>query len=264
MPIRVAFIGKGGTGKSVISGMFARFLARSGESVLALDSDPMPGMSFSLGLGNLDLPIPDEAVSEQPEGTDGPHFRLREDLDALSAMELYSSIAPDGVRYLQFGKLGAHVKWLSRSQAAFQQIVAELPKEAYSMIGDLPGGTRQPFFGWARFADHLLIVVEPTSKSILSAKRLMRLTTDQSGPSQILAVVNKTQHLGDVEVVRSKTGLEVIGVIPLDAGVAEADRRGISPMDYAPYSPAVLAVEALTQTMRLAAEEGLSSKLKSG
>ncbi|MDP8932341.1 MAG: AAA family ATPase, partial [Actinomycetota bacterium] len=42
--MRVAFVGKGGSGKSALAGTLARALARRGESVLVLDSDPMPGL----------------------------------------------------------------------------------------------------------------------------------------------------------------------------------------------------------------------------
>ena len=59
--IRLAFAGKGGTGKSSISGTFARLLARQGLPVLAVDSDPLPGMAYSLGVPVDDehLPLPE-------------------------------------------------------------------------------------------------------------------------------------------------------------------------------------------------------------
>ena len=61
--MRVAFVGKGGAGKSAIAGTFARMVARGGDPVLAIDSDPLPGLAFSLGLAVDDTPpIPDDAV----------------------------------------------------------------------------------------------------------------------------------------------------------------------------------------------------------
>jgi CO dehydrogenase nickel-insertion accessory protein CooC1 len=47
--LRLAVVGKGGAGKSVIAGTLARLLARRGERVLALDSDLLPGLALSLG-----------------------------------------------------------------------------------------------------------------------------------------------------------------------------------------------------------------------
>ena len=66
--MRVAFVGKGGVGKSSLAGTFARILGSSGERVVALDSDPMPGMAYSLGVAQKDAGLPDEAVEEYDEG----------------------------------------------------------------------------------------------------------------------------------------------------------------------------------------------------
>ena len=60
--MKVVFVGKGGAGKSVIAGTFARALARRGTPVLAVDSDPLPGLAFSLGLESYESPLPDYYV----------------------------------------------------------------------------------------------------------------------------------------------------------------------------------------------------------
>jgi CO dehydrogenase maturation factor len=243
--MRVAFIGKGGAGKSVIAGTFARVLARRGEHVLAVDSDPMPGLSISLGLGVVDAPIPDEAVEERPEGEQGPRYRLRPGLSATEAVQRYAQVAPDGVRLLQFGKLRGHVGPLVRSQSAFRQILDELPDEPWSLVGDLPGGTRQPFFGWSRYARTVLVVVEPTAKSLLSARRLARLGLATDGPDRILAVANKVRDPADVDLVRQRTGLQVAAAVPWDEAVAEAERLGRALLDHAPRSQALRVLESM-------------------
>jgi CO dehydrogenase maturation factor len=243
--MRVAFVGKGGAGKSVIAGTFARLLARRGERVLAVDSDPMPGLSISLGLGVVDAPIPDDAVEERPEGERGPRYRLRPGLSATEAVERYAQVAPDGVRLLQFGKLRGHAGPLARSQSAFRQILDELPDEPWSLVGDLPGGTRQPFFGWGRYARTVLIVAEPTAKSLLSARRLARLALAPAGPDRILAVANKVQDPADVDLVRRRTGLEVAAAAPWDDAVADAERLGRALLDHAPLSHALQVLESM-------------------
>ena len=47
---------------------------------------------------------------------------------------------------------------------------------AWNVVGDLPGGTRQAMFGWAKYADVLAVVVEPTPKSIHVARRLLNIS----------------------------------------------------------------------------------------
>lgn len=238
--LRVAFVGKGGAGKSLIVGTFARLLGRRGEPVLILDSDPMPGLAVSLGMELADAPIPDEAVEEGPE--DGPRFVLRTSAD--EAVERYAATGPDGVRLLQLGKLHGHASALIRSQFAFRQITEGLEDGRWHLIGDLPGGTRQPFFGWGHYADTFLVVIEPTAKGLLSAKRLLRLADAEDGP-HMFAVANKVRDDDDVDRIARRTGLDVIAAVPDDDAVVEAERGGLAVVDHAPESPTVRAVESL-------------------
>lgn len=248
--MRLAFVGKGGVGKSAIAGTFCRVLARQGHPVLAIDSDPLPGLAYSLGLAISDAPLPDDAVEERAEGEDGPRYRLRTGLTAGDAVDQYAVTAPDGVRFLQFGKHRSQTgRGLFRSQFAFRQITRELPEDRWNIIGDLPGGTRQPFTGWGNFARTILIVVEPTAKSLLTARRLSRLALDEEHPRRVLAVANKVREDGDVEMVADRTGLEVIGVVPWDEALAEAEQKMAAPIDMAPDSPAVKAVESLVEQL---------------
>lgn len=247
--MRVAFVGKGGVGKSAISGTFARALARRGEAVLALDSDPMPGMAFSLGLERSDAPMPDEAVEERQEGEEGPRYRLRKGLSAEEAVDLYAATAPDGVRFLQFGKHRGQVGPIIRSQFAFRQIIRELPADRWSLVGDLPGGTRQAFAGWGDYADTLFIVVEPSAKSLLTARRLARVAGLEKSPGNVVAIANKVQEPGDVELIERRTGLSVVAEVAWDEALAEAERSGQAPIDVAGDSPAVRAVESLVEEM---------------
>ena len=242
-------MGKGGVGKSAIAGTFARALARSGEPVLAIDSDPMPGLAFSLGLAVTDAPLPDEAIEERGEGEEGPRFRLRAGLSAAEAVERYAATGPDGVRFLQFGKHRGQTTGLFRSQFAFRQIIRELPDGRWSLVGDLPGGTRQAFAGWGDYAQTVLIVVEPTAKSMLTARRLARMALDDEHPRRIVAVANKVREPGDAEVVARRTGLDVMASIPWDEALAEAERRAAAPIDMASDSAAVRAVESLAEQL---------------
>jgi CO dehydrogenase maturation factor len=249
--MRLAFVGKGGAGKSAIAGTFARTLARQGDKVLAIDSDPLPGLAFSLGLAiDHSPPIPETAVVERQAGEEGPRWRLSPDVDPARAVEQWSVEAPDGVRFFQFGKIKADPRSLWRSQIAFRFIVNRLPPGHWNVVGDLPGGTRQAFGGWGNFASTVLIVVEPTAKSLLSGRRLARMADlDPEVPKRVLAVASKVRQPDDVEMIARGTGLEVVAAIPWDEALAEAERRQLAPIDFAPDCPAVLAVGSLVERM---------------
>jgi CO dehydrogenase maturation factor len=57
--MKLAVAGKGGSGKTSISGTMARALARGGRRVLAIDGDSNPNLALTLG-------IPAERVDDLP------------------------------------------------------------------------------------------------------------------------------------------------------------------------------------------------------
>jgi len=242
--VRLAFVGKGGSGKSTIAGTFARLLARrADDTVVALDSDPLPGMPYALGVPVDDNPIPGEAVVEGPDG--GPQWMINPALSADQFIEKYAVLAPDGVRYLQFGNLWGHVTTLRQAQFGWSQVVREMSPDRWHVVGDLPGGTRQPMAGWAKYADAVCVVVEPTAKSLHSARRLLNLGKAGWGPTHLLLVANKVDGPDDVERISRRLGMEVVEAIPRDGAVLSADRQGQGPLDADPDGPVVAAVSRL-------------------
>jgi len=246
----VAFVGKGGAGKSSISGTFARLLAREGDRVLALDSDPMPGMAFSLGVPQSDAGLPDEAVDEYD--ADGRRaFRLPAGTTGADAVERYAVRAPDDVLFLQLGKARGPQWNNTRQHFAFQRVVDDLPGDGWSIVGDLPGGTRQPFATWGRYARTFLVVVEVSPSSLLTGRRLARLAGMVGGP-RVVAVANRVRATSDVEQISAGTGLSVIAAVPYDVAVGSAARAGRAVLDVDADAPAV---RSLVRTLSAETEQ---------
>lgn len=95
--MKLVVAGKGGSGKTSISGTMARLIARSGRDVLAIDGDSNPNLALTLG-------IPPGSVAELPtlprdllhRTQDGP--RLKQSLEEVCAS--HSLRGPDGVTLL--------------------------------------------------------------------------------------------------------------------------------------------------------------------
>jgi CO dehydrogenase maturation factor len=101
--------------------------------------------------------------------------------------------------------------------------------------------------GTARYADALYAVVEPYYKSLETGRRMSALAQDLGLP-RVGLIANKVRDESELEAVgefASRHGLDVVGVIPYDERLPEAERAGAAPLDFAPESDAVAAIERL-------------------
>jgi CO dehydrogenase maturation factor len=241
--VRLAVVGKGGAGKSVLAGTMARLVARQGTPVLALDSDLFPGLSVSLGIPDPVEPPLLGAAAQDEAGLWG----WSEGMDATIAAQRFATTAPDGVRLLQRGKIDrAGYDAIIGASKAFWEVAHGLVDAPafrdWTFIGDLPAGTRQTAEGWAPYAETYLVVVQPTAQSALTAQRVVRLQPRQAAT---LVIANRVQGEQDVRHIEELVGEPVFASIPADEGVAAAERLGAAPIDHAPDSPAIVAIEGL-------------------
>lgn len=245
----IAVVGKGGAGKSVIAGTLARLLARRGHRVLALDSDPMPGLSLSLGAEEPRSP----PLNRAAERYEKYRWRLKRGVGPVRAVQRFSTEAPDGVRLLTLGKADrdglAHIQG---SVLAYHDTVNRLHRSKtfrdWALIGDVPAGPRQVGAGFAAFARTCLIVVEPTWPSALAARRVARVARARS-VTDIRFVASKVSGRRDIRQIERLVAGPVFASVPLDEAVTDAERKGIALLDAAPDSDAVDAIERLADKL---------------
>jgi len=248
--VRVAVVGKGGAGKSVVAGTMARLLARNGCQVLALDSDLLPGLSMSMGAGP-DPPQP--PLGEAAEKDENGRWRLKKGIGPVRAVKRSATDAPDGIRLLQAGKTPrAGLEPIMGSVNAFYRVVHRLPGartfEDWALIGDLPAGPRHIAFDWAPYADTYVAVVQPGAQSALAARRVARIARMREGVRAVF-VANRVTGAPDVRHVEKLIGEPVLAAVPADGAVADAERLGVAPIDHAPDSPAVLEIQRLVSQL---------------
>ena len=247
--LRIAVVGKGGAGKSVIAGTMTRLFARRGHRVLALDSDLMPGLAYSLGA---DAPAEPPLLDAAEKDEDG-RWRLKKGIGPVRAVRRYSTTAPDGVLLLQAGKPPAEgVQPIMGSLNAFYKVVHRLGGASafrdWYFVGDLPAGPRQAAFDWAPYAEVFVLVVEPTWKSALTGRRVARIARSRR-EATVLPVANKVREQADTDRVEEILGEPVLASIPVDEAVAEADRLGVPLIESAAESPALSAIEAMVDDL---------------
>ena len=90
--MKVAIVGKGGSGKTTTAGTVARLLAREGLEVVALDCDANPNLGVSLGLG-MNATERLAAIRQALDAEEGEHAATAPEL-----LQRFGVRAPDDVR----------------------------------------------------------------------------------------------------------------------------------------------------------------------
>ena len=101
------------------------------------------------------------------------------------------------------------------------------------------------------FVDALLVVVEPTRRSLGTARQIRKLATD-IGLTKLWLVGNKVRNAQDAGFLEaSSPNLPLTGYLPADIAVQEADRLGEAVYDYVPplrHAAEQIAEKLLVQT----------------
>jgi len=93
----------------------------------------------------------------------------------------------------------------------------------------------------------MFAVVEPWFKSLETGRRMSMLARDL-GLQRVGLIANKIRDERELAAVRefaAQNELDVVGVVPYDESLPEAERRQSSPLDHAPDAPAVTAIREL-------------------
>jgi CO dehydrogenase maturation factor len=244
--LRLAIIGKGGAGKTVIASTLIRLLARRGRSVLAADLDTNPGLAMSLGMPPTEAGLPAEAIEEREGANYG--WQLASGLSPQAAIDRFSTPAPDGVRFIGVGKIDSSAKLAAKqSVPALVQILLGLGSPGWDIIADLEAGPTTPFERYHAFASDVMVVVGPAWRSALTARRLLPMVAD------VTSLIVASQYGDEPDHADLPPPW---GRVPFDRTVREAERRGRSPMDACPDAPAIRAIGDLVDRLVDPAEKG--------
>jgi len=235
--MKIAISGKGGVGKTTISSMIAHGLAERGKSVLAIDADPNGSLAEALGYdqekkGRITPLIEQKALIEERTGSRpgdmGGYFVLNPRVDDL--VEKFS-VEVDGMRVIVMGGLKeALTRCYCSENALLRSFLRHLMVERDEwVILDMEAGFEHLTRGTAQSVDLLLIVVEPGSRSIGTAKKLAALARQACIP-EIGYIVNKLYTGDQMREISSMLGsADIRAAIPFDDKAVEADLKGSPP-----------------------------------
>ena len=234
--MKIAISGKGGVGKTSLTALLAQTYVDRGREVLAVDSDPSPSLANALA-------FPDELlaklrpISEMEElieertgakpGASGGFFTINPRVDDLP--ERFSAVH-DGVRLLEMGSVESGGSGCICPESAMLKTLFThlLFRKDEVLLMDMYAGVEHLGRATVDFVDTMLVVVEPTRRSLATANQIVKLAKD-IGLTHLWLVGNRIRNQEDVSFLEQEAGdLPLLGYLPDDPGVIEADRRGRS------------------------------------
>jgi CO dehydrogenase maturation factor len=233
--MKIAITGKGGVGKTTLTALLAQTYAEKGRQVLAVDVDPSPCLAGALGfptqlraqlkpISEMDALI-EERTGAKP-GTVGGFFTLNPRVDDIPER---FSVLHDGVRLLEMGsvELGGSGCICPESAMLKTLFTHLLFRKDDILLLDMYAGVEHLGRATVDFVDAMLVVVEPTRRSLGTAAQIKKLAND-IGLMRLYMVANKVRIHEELEFIESELpDLPLLGHLPADLRVQEADRFGV-------------------------------------
>jgi CO dehydrogenase maturation factor len=248
----IAITGKGGTGKTVISTLFVRFLSE-GNAPLAIDADPASSLPAALGI-DVTRTIGD----------------LREEIAKPSAIPFDKSMPTDMLLERKIGELLVNtpdfsILTMGRSEGPgcyclindiLRHAIDRFSKRFKTVVIDCEAGLEHLSRRTMRDVDTLIVVSDPTMRGIKTAGVIQEISDKlEISFGKIYLILNKAddEERAFFEDKIKEVGVELIGVVPQDANVKTFDKVGKPLIDLPDNSPAVIAVKDILKRLELIA-----------
>jgi CO dehydrogenase maturation factor len=251
--MNIAIAGKGGVGKTIVSGTLARAFAANGCDVLAIDHDSDSHLARSLGVSPEEAvtPVPAELV-RQVEGVEGsPSWQLTK--PPSEVIREYGVRAPEGVTLLVARSVEAESGSFAMGHVAVTEILsADRERREDVAVVDMPAGLE--YFGVINHVDLLLVVVEHATTALDTFRTMDLYARKELDHSKVAVIANGVRNEGDLAAIEAycadhETPVEVAAVIPDDDAIRRAEREGAAPADAAADSEAVAAIRELADDL---------------
>jgi CO dehydrogenase maturation factor len=227
--MKIAISGKGGVGKTMLASLLSFMFAEAGYTVLAIDADPNATLAGALGFPNPEEITPisemgdliEERTGARP-GETAPYYKLNPKVDDIP--EKYWA-EHNGIKLMVMGRLkrGGSGCYCPEN-ALLEALVAHLLLQRDEVIiMDMEAGVEHLGRATAKAVDKMIIVVEPSKRSVETTYRIRKLARDV-GLENIGLVGNKIRSERDKEfLVSNLPDFEFLGFISYDESIIEAD-----------------------------------------
>lgn len=234
--MKIAISGKGGVGKTTIAAGLARLFEEDGRKVIAIDADPDANLALALGMplkeASAIVPLSDmnELIEERTgakPGFSGGFFKLNPKVEDIPER---FGVTQGGIRVLVVGTVeSGGGGCICPESALVRSLLRHLVLHRDEVvIMDMEAGIEHLGRSTAESVDALVLVVEPSVKSIQTAGVSRRLAAE-IGITRVLAVANKVRGPEEAELVSGGLPeVPLIGIISDNEAIRRADIEGRS------------------------------------
>ena len=250
--MKIALVGKGGSGKTTLSALLARHLAAAGAPVLAIDADINQHLAVALGLSEDEavmLPALGDRLTDLKEYLRGANPRIGSAaqmvkttppgrgsrlLRVVEDNPIFAALVREvgGVRLAVTGPFGTSdlgVACYHAKVGAVELLLNHLvdgPGEY--VVVDMTAGADAFASGLFTRFDHTFVVCEPTVRSVGVYRQYAGYARDYD--VRLSVVGNKVEDEADAGFLREAVGSDLIGLVGRSRYVRAAERGAAGPL----------------------------------
>lgn len=250
--MKIAFVGKGGSGKSTVSSLFIKHLTATDQRVLAIDADinqhlaemisaelvPQKALYYDENASkvrtilrgtNSKIESAARFVKTTPPGT-GSHLISLQDDDPV--LRDFSTKFAERNYFMHAGTYdpeGIGISCYHSNLAVVENVISHTTlKDNEWLVTDMVAGT-DAFAGALHIMfDAIFMVVEPTPESVGVFKQFLKLATEADVAERVYAVGNKVMDDEDGQYLIDALGSKLIAKLGYDNQLRKARQRGES------------------------------------
>jgi CO dehydrogenase maturation factor len=244
--MKIAFVGKGGSGKTTISALFTRYVAARGLPVIAIDADINQHLPEALGMlkdqarslrpmgaeidrikeyvrgSNPRIPSRDVMIKTSPPGAGSRLLTITEE----NSIYDHFALSFNGICVMAAGPYAEDdlgVKCYHSKTGAVELFLNHLiDGEREYVVVDMTAGADSFASGMFTRFDVTFIVVEPTLKSLGVYRQYKHHASDYGVTLKVVA--NKTESAEDIDFIRQQVGSDYLTAFGLSRYVRQMEK----------------------------------------
>jgi CO dehydrogenase maturation factor len=246
--MKIAFVGKGGSGKSTVAALFIRYLQAKARDTLAIDADINMNLSGLLGVH-----CPSERFLSSPEVAASIRTHLKGANSRIPDIKMFLPTTPPGpgsnvISHIHDSviedyalPIDAHTQLLTVGtyetsgigQTCYhshlfvaENLLSHMLAEKFDVVCDMVAGTDSFAYSMYVQFDCIVLLTEPTPESVAVSKLYLNLAKSAGIETIVQVVANKVENSEDLAFIAEHTGVSALGTIDFMPQLKRMRQRG--------------------------------------